>query len=328
VALLQDVAYARNTAPVFAFSDEGTLIFATGYLRGSRREPMRIVRTTRQQKPVALPIQPQLIGQGFALSPDGSRLAINSWGSPAPLVIDLRRGTTAKLEDTGLARLQSLVWTPDGRQLAVSGTVAGRGAWSVYLKDVDGAGKPQLLVTADGIEIHVAGWTRDGQSLIAFGGRPVQVKMEIMRLQRGKPREVIHTEPGAVSSARVSPDGQWLAYDSTATGVFEVYVIPVSGQRDRMAVTAAGGTMPRWSPDGRELLFRRNRAVISVPVKSSGTSIDFGEERKLFEWDTAGEWAIAPNGDIYSAEPVAGAALQTTIQLKTAWFAELDRLIR
>ena len=86
--------------------------------------------------------------------------------------------------------------------------------------------------------------------------------------------------------------------------------------------------MPPWSPDGRELLFRRDRAVISVPVKASGTSIDFGEERKLFEWDTAPEWAIAPNGDIYSAEPVAGDALQTMIQLKTAWFAELDRLIR
>jgi dipeptidyl aminopeptidase/acylaminoacyl peptidase len=328
VALLQDVAYARNTAPVFAFSDEGTLIFATGYLRGSRREPMRIVRATRQQKPIALAIQPQLIGRGFMLSPDGSRLAINSWGSSAPVLIDLRRGTTTKLEETGLADVSSLAWTPDGRHLAVSGPVAGRGGWGVYLKDVDGVGKPQLLVAAESIEIHLAGWTPDGQTLIAFGGRPVQVKMEIMRLQRGKPREVIHTEPGAVSSARISPDGRWLAYDSTATGVFEVYVLPVSGARERIPVTAAGGTMPFWSPDGRELLFRRDRAVISVPVKAIGTSLDFGEERKLFEWDTAREWAIAPNGDIYSAEPVPGAALQSTIQLKTGWFAELARLIR
>jgi Tol biopolymer transport system component len=152
--------------------------------------------------------------------------------------------------------------------------------------------------------------------------------MEIMRLQRGKPREVIHTEPGAISSARISPDGRWLAYDSTATGVYEVYVLPVSGQGDRVPVTAAGGTAPFWSPDSRELLFRRDRAVISVTVKTVGTIIEFGEERKQFEWDTAREWGIAPNGDIYSAEPVPGAALQTTIQLKTGWFAELDRLIR
>jgi serine/threonine-protein kinase len=328
VALLQDIAYARNTAPVFAFSDEGTLVFATGYLRGSRREPMRIVRATRQEKPVALAIQPQLIGRGFVLSPDGSRLAINSWGSAAPVLIDLRRSTTMKLEDTGLTDVSSLAWTTDGRQLAVSGPVAGRGLWGVFLKNVNGSGKPEPLVAPEKIEIHLAGWTPDGQTLLAFGGRPVQVKMEIMRLQRGKPREVILTEPGAISSARISPDGRWLAYDSTATGVYEVYVLPVSGQGDRLPVTATGGTAPFWSPDGRELLFRRDRAVISVAVKTVGTTIEFGAERKQFEWDTAREWGIAPNGDIYSAEPVPGAALQATIQLKTRWFAELDRLIR
>jgi eukaryotic-like serine/threonine-protein kinase len=328
VALLQDIAYGRNTAPVFAFSDEGTLVFATGYLRGSRREPMRILRATRQEKPVPLAIQPQLIGRGFVLSPDGSRLAINSWGSPAPVLIDLRRSTTVTLEDTGLTEVSSLAWTTDGRQLAVSGPVTGRGLWGAFLKNVNGSGKPQPLVEPEKIEIHLAGWTPDGQTLMAFGGRPVQVKMEIMRLQRGKPREVIHTEPGAISSARISPDGRWLAYDSTATGAFEVYVLPVSGHGDRVPVTAAGGMAPLWSPDGRELLFRRDNAVMSVTFKTVGTNIEFGGERKLFEWDTAREWGIAPNGDIYGAEPVPGAALQTTIQLKTGWFAELDRLIR
>lgn len=328
VALVQDVAYARNTAPVFAFSDEGTLVFATGYLRGSRREPMRIVGAPRQQAPLPLQIQPQLIGRGFMLSPDGSRLAVNTSASSVPLLIDLKRGTTVKLEGTGLMEVSSLTWTPDGRQLTVSGPVAGRGRWGVYLKNVDGSGKPEPLVAPENIEIHLAGWTPDGQTLIAFGGRPGQSTMEIMRVQRGKAREVIHSEPGALSSARVSPDGRWLAYDSTATGVFEVYVLPLSGQGGRVPVTAAGGTMPFWSPDGRELLFRRDRAVLAVPVKTVGTVIEFGDERKLFEWDTTREWGIAPNGDIYSAAPVPGAALQTTIQLKTGWFAELDRLIR
>jgi serine/threonine protein kinase len=88
----------------------------------------------------------------------------------------------------------------------------------------------------------------DGQSLLAWGGRPVQVAMQIMRLQRGKAREVLHTEPGSVSSARVSPDGRWLAYDSTATGTVEVYVLALSGQRTRIPVTAKGGDSARWSP--------------------------------------------------------------------------------
>jgi len=206
--------------------------------------------------------------------------------------------------------------------------VAGRGRWGVHLKNVDGSGEPEPLVAPENIEIHLAGWTPDGETLIAFGGRPGQARMEIMRVRRGKAREVIHLEPGALSSARLSPDGRWLAYDSTATGVFEVYVLPLSGPGGRVPVTATGGMMPFWSPDGRELLFRRDRAVLAVPVKTAGTIIEFGEERRLFEWDTARDWAIAPNGDIYGAEPVPGAALQTTIQLRTGWFAELQRVIR
>ena len=326
VAIAQDVAYARNSSPVFAFSQEGTLIFATGFLRGSRREPMRIVRVSADLKPAVLGIQPQLIGRGFVLSPDGSQLAVTT-GSPLPLLIDVKRGTIQKLEDTGVIEASSLAWAPDGRRIAIAGPVATRGSWGVNLRNVDGSGKPEAIFAPEKIEVHLAGWMPGG-TLIAFGGRPVQTKMEIMRIQSGKPRDVIHVEPGAISSARVSPDGRWLAFDSTATGVYEIYVLALSGPPRRIPVTAAGGTAPLWSADGRDLWFRRDRAVISVGIESTATTIEFGDERKRFEWDAAGEWAIAPNGDILGMEPVPGAALQREIQLKTRWFTELERLVR
>jgi Tol biopolymer transport system component len=329
LALIQDIAYARNKAPVFAFSDEGTLVLATGHLRGSNHEPMSLIRVAEDQKPTPLAIQPQLIGRGFALSADGSRLALGLSQSPVVVWMDLRRGTIVKLEDTGLREAASLAWTPDGRQLAVSGSVPGRGWWGVNLKNVDGTGKAQPFVVPENIEIHLAGWTPDGQTLIGYGGPPMQTKMEIMRMQRDKPRDVIHIEPGRLSSARVSPDGQWLAYDSSATGMFQIYVLRLTGQHDRIPVTADGGTAPLWSPDGRKLLFRRAGAIFSVPVTTVAEgSIDFGGERRLFAWDTTREWAIAPSGEIYSSEPVPGAALQTSFFLRTGWFAELNHLIR
>ena len=85
---------------------------------------------------------------------------------------------------------------------------------------LDGSGKPVPIVAPEDIDIDLAGWMPDGETLVAFGGPPVQTKMEIMRIQPGKPRDVIHVEPGAIFSARVSPDGRWLAFDSTATGVY------------------------------------------------------------------------------------------------------------
>ena len=44
VALMPDIAFGRNNVPVFAVAGNGTLAFAPGYLRWSRREPMEIVR--------------------------------------------------------------------------------------------------------------------------------------------------------------------------------------------------------------------------------------------------------------------------------------------
>ena len=97
-------------------SEEGTLVYATGFLRGSRREPMRIVHV-QEGRPKPLPFAPQLLSRAFVLSPDGSRLAVNTDVSSDVLLIDVRRGTTIRVENTGLTEVHSLAWTPDGRSL-------------------------------------------------------------------------------------------------------------------------------------------------------------------------------------------------------------------
>ena len=54
----------------------------------------------------------------------------------------------------------------------------------------------------------------------------------------------------------ISPDGRWLAYESNASGRFEVWVRPfpdvTSGQSQ---VSTAGGTRPRWTRSGQELVY-------------------------------------------------------------------------
>jgi Tol biopolymer transport system component len=52
----------------------------------------------------------------------------------------------------------------------------------------------------------------------------------------------------------ISPDGRWIAYQSDSAGRPEIYVHPfpavASGQ---WQVSVAGGRLPLWSRDGREL---------------------------------------------------------------------------
>jgi len=53
----------------------------------------------------------------------------------------------------------------------------------------------------------------------------------------------------------VSPDGQWLAFQSTLSGRLEVWVQPFAGPGPRTQVSTGGGAWPRWSKVGRELYF-------------------------------------------------------------------------
>jgi eukaryotic-like serine/threonine-protein kinase len=325
VALMSDIAFGRNSVPVFAFSPTGTLVFATGYLRGSRREPMRLVRASRGGELTVLPFEPDLLYRGFSLSPDGSRLAVGAWDG-SKWIFDLRRETRQRIAPAIVTDMHSLAWSPDGRRLAMTGPVAGGSTWGVLIEPVDGSGGARPFAEVAGAEIMVGGWKADGRVLV---GRQNSLagRSPIVLIEEGQPVQVIAEEPGSVLNVRISPDGRWLALDSTATGRFEVYVLPLSGTGARVAVTARGGMSPEWSGDGRQLFFRRDSALMVVDVDTTSTEFQFSAERKLFDWDVAREYAVGPGGQFYSMQPVPGAALQNTIQLRTGWFAEVERRV-
>jgi hypothetical protein len=115
-------------------------------------------------------------------------------------------------------------------------------------------------------------------------------------------------------------------FDSAASGEYQVYVRPLSSEGERVTVTAHGGRWPAWSRDGRTLFFRRGREVRAVAATVTGDGVRFGEERAVLEWDVARSFEVGPDGTFYGTEPVPGAAVQTSLELQTGWFAEVERL--
>ena len=123
---------------------------------------------------------------------------------------------------------------------------------------------------------------------------------------------------GLVDEAHVSPDGRWLAYISTESGRWEVYVEPFRRRGERLLVSNNGGGQPRWRSDGKEFFYLSlEGALMSLSVRESGTGLDLGIPTMLIPADRLklamqgpdyDDWDVAPDGQRFlmkvSAAPI------------------------
>ena len=84
-------------------------------------------------------------------------------------------------------------------------------------------------------------------------------------------------------SARISPDGNWVAYVNNKTGRREVYVAAYPALDRRRQVSSGGGSEPVWGPRNDEIFYRSGWDVFSVPLASGGSALRPGQPSKLFD---------------------------------------------
>ena len=85
---------------------------------------------------------------------------------------------------------------------------------------------------------------------------------------------------GGARAAEFSPDGRYVAYASDETGRDEVYVQAFPSGTNWIASEGGGGQV-RWSPNGHELFYVHDDALVSVPIGTQGT-FSIGPPRVLF----------------------------------------------
>ena len=136
-------------------------------------------------------------------------------------------------------------------------------------------------------------------------------------------------------NAELSPDGRWMAYQSNASGQFEIYVRPfpaVDGGGLWM-ISTSGGTHPLWSPDGRELFYLSGTALLAVPIQTN-PSFTPGAPQVLFEGDyfagTGRSYDVAPDGQrflmIKAGDTSDESSNAPQVIIVENWFEELKRL--
>ena len=80
-------------------------------------------------------------------------------------------------------------------------------------------------------------------------------------LRAGEP-EAFQATPAFETQARFSPDGQWIAYNSTVSGSWEIYVQKFPPRGPAVQVSVAGGRIPMWSATKQELFYATERQRI------------------------------------------------------------------
>jgi len=335
VAVLDSISM-EGPSPYFSVSANGTAVMRLGATAQSLGFSLAWVDRSGRETPVDSTWTfrvTQFAGDyGWALSPDGSRLAIglNTPGGDDIWVKPLPRGPATRVTYSAGAEYRPR-WSPDGRSVTFVS------AAGLIRRRADGTGQDSVLVHGrmdEGLVSPDGRWAvfRRGASSAASGGR------DIFGLKLGVdtvPVPLLAT-PYDEMAMVLSPDGHWMGYQSDETGRLEVFIRPFPNSGDqKVQVSSAGGTGPVWSRTGRELFYLRDdRTMMAVPVLP-GPVLRLGEPRALFSLPERlmhldaryySPWDVGPDGRFIMARAVGdGSASAMSLVVVENWFAELSR---
>jgi Tol biopolymer transport system component len=263
---------------------------------------------------------------GASLSPDETQVVTwrrNRLGrsSRELWLSDLARNTSIPFATEPEADVPE--WSVDGREVYFAlGTMDA----SLARRPADGSRPGEtFLQGGTGSPRYTGGFavapTPDGRFLVlTVRSGATGIDLWLLPLTAGVQARPLVVEDFDQTGARVSPDGRWLAYVSRASGVYEVFVrplttdsqsgVPVAGPS--RSVSRGGGISPRWRKDTRELFFQSLiGSVMAVPVEAAS----FGTPVELFP--TRGiqpEWNVRADGQRFLvAAPVSNSGHELSV---------------
>jgi Tol biopolymer transport system component len=245
--------------------------------------------------------EPGRYGQ-IVLSPDDKRVAAevpDADGRYDLWVIDVARGVPSRLT-TDPASERDPVWSPDSQELIFSSDASGD--QNLLRKGLQGsepaAALPGGIGQTAGERDIAKDWFREGNTLL-YLTIGAERALWALSLDGGGPPESL-VKGFAIDKPHVSPDGRWLAYISTESGRYEVYVEPFRRRGERVRVSADGGAQPRWRGDGKELFYLSlDGALMAVDVRSGATGPEVGMPTTLVPARDLGALVEGPDYNDY-----------------------------
>ena len=260
-------------------ADDGALV-AVDF---ERPRPRQLAWFDRAGQKLGMMGQPQQGMLNPKLSPDDRRVAVNAaQGGDLDIWVHYadRPLKTRLTFDPG--RDESPVWSPSGKQIAFSSNR--RGNMDLFTRAADGSGQANLLMDTPQLE-WPKDWSADSHVLM-YTFTDARTGWDIGYLQRKSEggafeSHVFLQTAFTEASARLSPNGRFVAYQSNESSRFEIYTREFPEGADKRQVSASGGRRPRWRKDGSELFYVEGDTLMAVAV-SMNEGFSTGPPRSLF----------------------------------------------
>jgi Tol biopolymer transport system component len=243
-------------------------------------------------------------------------------------VYDTARGIRTRFTfNPGMAL--SPVWSPDGDTIYYSSGL------SLFRKASNGASSEELLMS-DSAEASLfpTSLSPDGKALLYFKiGERTNDDLWVLPVApaqpggKPEPRVFLQT-PFNEIGGHFSPDGNWVAYYSDESGVFEVYAAPYPGPGGKRQISSGGGRYPRWRRDGKELFYVTPAGdLMAAEVAARNGTLEIGRVQKLFEGiiQSEGTYAVSADGQKFVVVEYTGATNPHPLTLVENWPAALRK---
>ena len=307
-------------AGAFSVSQTGSLLYIPLY----RGEGSRLAWITRDGKQTVVD-EIANSNRGLALSPDGTRAALITLGVDGLSelwLVDLKRQVRNRISTE--ARPSAPVWSRDGRTLYYT---ARQGRSNIYSRGDYGSGTEQTIYDGGDADKRLTSISSDSRTMLFESARGDRSGDVFVLTLDPTPRETpLLQSPFMERDAQLSPDGQWFAYTTTASGQGDqVYVARFPTGAHQTRVSTKGGTFPRWHPSGRELIFFSGDRLFTAALTLKPDGADIGAISPLFPVQGPEGFArtfydVAPDGRFLVSMPSAQST-SSRLGLLTNWMS-------
>jgi eukaryotic-like serine/threonine-protein kinase len=205
----------------------------------------------------------------ISLSQDGKLLAYsalifraNVWSLPIP-AHDGASVTEAKPVTAGSEKTEKMVVSRDGQWLAYDSDRGGTAdVWKLRLA----GGEPEQVTRDKGNEF-ANDWSPDGQEIIFHAIRETTNRDVMTVTADGTRRSAVVATEAEEQHGSWSPDGNRIAFASgrSAGDIYNIFVVSRPGKDAPwgapVQLTTTTGVDPKWSPDGRHIIYTRRGEV-------------------------------------------------------------------